>query len=315
MQRNDGENDIEQKSGFAMLLGRPSAGKSTLVNAVCGHKVSIVSAVPQTTRNTIRGIYTDGRGQIVFLDTPGLHESDRKINLRMKAIVSEQLPEADALLYLLDRSRPPGAEERMIAEIVREQTVPTIVVVTKSDLPSANPRGIEPFLEEMGFAEHPIFSVGGLNAIDDGPPRDATTEDATGIETLLDAIFSRLPFGAAWYPDEYYTDQPPQFRIAEIIREQAIQRARQELPHALYVEVEDLEQDAKRIWARTFLYVERSSQQGILVGKKGATITAIRKESERILSGLFPVPVRLSLQVKVRPKWRRDETTLNRLIY
>ena len=149
-------------------------------------------------------------------------------------------------------------------------------------------------------------------------PRDrsrAPVAQPVGLAQLLDLVFAALPEGEAWYPDEYYTDQPPQFRIAEIVRERAILRTRQEVPHALYVEVADLEQTDKKIWARVFLSVERTSQQGILVGKKGATVTAIREEAEAILNTLFSVPVRLSLQVKVRPKWRRDDATLQRLIH
>lgn len=309
MQRNESIDTPGYRSGFVVLIGRPSAGKSSLINAICGHKVSIVSPVPQTTRNTIRGIFSSEKGQIVFLDTPGFHGSDRKINLRMRDVVTEHLSEADHLLYVVDPTRPPGEEERLIAEIVAAQQQPTTIAITKSDIPGRDVATTRTFLEERGLSEFPHVEVGGLA----GPA--GTADTATGISTLIDTIMERLPSGDPWYPEEYYTDQPPQFRIAEIIREQAIAHAREELPHALFVEVADIEQDESRIWARTFIYVERSSQQGILVGKKGRTITEIRKESERILGSLFPVPVRLSVQVKVRPKWRRDESTLHRLIY
>ncbi|MFW5642830.1 MAG: GTPase Era [Alkalispirochaeta sp.] len=293
------------RSGFVMLLGRPSSGKSTLVNALCGHKVSIVSSVPQTTRNTIRGIVNDPRGQIVLLDTPGFHTSERAFNLKLREVVTDHLSEAEVLLYLIDPTRPPGEEEQAIAGIVRSLEVPRVVVITKTDSPRAKVDGARRFLAEERLEELPVVEVGGLHE----------PQGATGIGQLLDAVFAELPEAAPWYPDDYYTDQPPHFRIAEIVREQAIIRSREEVPHALFVEVADLEQDEKRIWGRVFIYVERNSQQGILVGKKGATITAIRKESEAILSGLFPVPVRLSVQVKVRPKWRRDAALLKRLIH
>lgn len=315
MQRNesidspDYRSGQDYRSGFVVLIGRPSAGKSSLINAICGHKVSIVSPVPQTTRNTIRGIYTNTEGQIVFLDTPGFHGSDRKINLRMRDVVTEHLSEADHLVYVIDPTRPPGDEELLIAEIVAEQQQPTTIAITKKDVRNRDTKSTRAFLEGRGLAAMPTVEVGGLATPGAGIDSD------TGLSSLITSIMERLPEGEPWYPEEYYTDQPPQFRIAEIIREQAIARAREELPHALYVEVADIEQDESRIWARTFIYVERSSQQGILVGKKGSTITEIRKESERILGSLFPVPVRLSVQVKVRPKWRRDEATLQRLIY
>lgn len=294
------------RSGFVMLLGRPSSGKSTLVNALCGHKVSIVSSTPQTTRNTIRGIVNDPRGQIILLDTPGFHNSEKKLNRRLRDVVEEHLAEADLLLYLVDSTRQPGDEERMIAEIVGSRPTPAVVAITKTDSPLSKPDAAEAFLNTVALGAPPVVRLGNL------------THDApsfTGVDTLLDRIIERLPEGEPWYPDDYYTDQQPAFRIAEIIREQAIRRAREELPHALFVEIADLEQNEKRIWARAFILVERSSQQGIVVGKKGATITAIRRDAERELSQLFPVPVRLSVQVKVRPKWRRDDQTLQSLIY
>jgi GTPase len=294
-----------RKSGFIAVLGRPSTGKSSLVNAVCGQKVSIVSPVPQTTRNSIRGIYTDHRGQIVFLDTPGWHLAEKKVNLRMRSVVTESLQEADAVLYTVDTTRPAGEEERAIAAIVAKLTVQRAIVLTKCDHPESDPGRTRKTLEELELSELPCHAVGGLG--------DASIS-STGIEELLQELFSLLPEGDAWYPEDHYTDQEPSFRIAEIVREQAILRARQELPHALYVEVADLEQRGSVLWARVFLIVERESQQGILVGKRGATVTAIRRDAERILAEIFPDPVRLSLQVKTRPGWRRSEGLLRNLI-
>ncbi|TVR66232.1 MAG: GTP-binding protein, partial [Spirochaetaceae bacterium] len=142
---------ITGRSGFVVVLGRPSAGKSSLINALCGEKISIVSPVPQTTRNTIRGIYNDHRGQIVFLDTPGLHEAEKKINLRMREIVLASLKEAEAILYTIDTTRPPGPEEDFVAEIVRSVPVPRIVVTTKGDAPGSNVGRTVAFLEKKGL--------------------------------------------------------------------------------------------------------------------------------------------------------------------
>ncbi len=292
-------------SGFAILLGRPSSGKSTLVNALCGHKVSIVSSMPQTTRNTIRGIVNRPGAQIVLLDTPGMHVSRQRLNLHLKRVVEEAIPEGDLLLYLVDPTRPPGEEERAIADLATGASVPVIVVITKTDHRDADIAGTKEFLNERGLSDRPTVEVGGL----------AGGDSPAGLEGLIDMMIDILPEGDPWYPDDYYTDQPPRFRIGEIVREAAIVRTREEVPHAVFVEVADLEQNEKRIWARVFIFVERDSQQGILVGKKGSTITAIRESAERTLSQLFPVPVRLSIQVKVRPKWRRDEETLKSLIW
>lgn len=304
------------KSGFVVVLGRPSTGKSTLINRICGEKVSIVSPVPQTTRNTIRGIYTEERGQIVFLDTPGLHQADKKINLRMRDVVTESLEDCDALIYTVDTTRPPGEEEEAVATLASSLEVPRIVVLTKTDHPESAPALIEEFLARHGLDDLPRFQTGGLQ--EDPREQKSSHEEAEprprGIEDLLAALFPLLPQGPPWYPEDHYTDQPPQFRIAEIVREQAILRTRQEVPHAIYVEVADLEQRPKYLWARVFIFVERPTQQGILVGKGAATITEIRKESQKILGRIFPLPVRLALQVKVKPRWRRDDNLLNSLI-
>lgn len=294
------------KSGFVVLLGRPSSGKSSLINALCGHHLSIVSPVPQTTRNVVRGIVSEPRGQIVFLDTPGLHRSTRKINLRLRDVALANLPDAEAIVYLIDTTRKVGDEERDLAEIVVTRNLPVIVGLTKCDLPDARPDAARAFVDEVGLTDAPIIELAGL------PEEMAAVR--RGVTELLDTLFPLMPVGPPWYPEEYYTDQEPTFRIAEIIREQAILRARQELPHAIYVEVADIEQRESAIWVRAFILVERETQQGILVGKKGAIITAIRKDSERILSDIFPSPVQLSLQVKVRSRWRHDDALLKRLI-
>ncbi|MCG8478924.1 MAG: GTPase Era, partial [Spirochaetales bacterium] len=253
------------RSGFAILLGRPSAGKSSLVNAICGTKVSIVSPIPQTTRNTIRGIYNDERGQIVILDTPGMHLSEKKLNLRLRDVVLEHLPEAEVVVYTIDATRVPGEEERDLAGIVKSLSVPVIAGVTKCDAPEARTARIATFLNDEKLGELPLCELGGLASDTGATPR--------GVGELIDAVFDVLPVSPPWYPEEFYTDQEPSFRIAEIVRERAIVRTRQEVPHALYVEVADLEERSGALWARTFLYVDRISQQGILVGKGGATIT------------------------------------------
>ncbi len=293
-------------SGFVVLLGRPSSGKSSLMNAICGHHVSIISPVPQTTRNVIRGIVTDPRGQIIFLDTPGLHRSEKQINLRLREVALQHLEDAEAAVYLVDATRHPGDEEHDLATVIAEHKLPVVVGITKCDLPAADLPRTRRFLHEAGFGDFTTVELAGLP--------EELKEYRRGVGTLLDRLFPLLPEGPAWYPEEFYTDQEPSFRIAEVIREQAILRARQELPHAIYVEVADLEQKKEALWARAFILVERDSQQGILVGRNGRTITAIRKDSERVLSELFPTPVRISLQVKVKPRWRHDEALLRRLI-
>lgn len=299
------------KSGFITILGRPSTGKSTLLNHLCRQRISIVSPVPQTTRNTIRGILNDSRGQIVFLDTPGLHDNEGKVNLRMRSVALETIGEAEAILYTVDTTRAPGDEERIVAQRVRESGLPGVVVYTKCDQSGGPGVTHREFIHHQELDHLPVFNVRGLHR----PPSDEVDPAETGVPALISHLFDILPPGEPWYPEDYYTDQDPRFRIAEIIREQAINRTHQEVPHAIYVEVADLEERDAYYTARAFLFVERSSQQGILVGKGGGNITAIREESQRILNKLFPKPVRLQLQVKVRPRWRRDDGLLKRLIH
>lgn len=298
------------KSGFCVLVGRPSAGKSSLLNALTGRKVSIVSPLPQTTRNSIRGIVTDPRGQIVFLDTPGLHERDEKINLRMRDVVAAGVGDADVVVYMLDCSRAPGSEERAVAQRVVSAAKPTVVVLSKLDAPQADADRARAFLSEHGLTSQAAVETRELHTIDRAQPQ----HDRLGLTAVLDRIFELLPQGPPLYPEEYYTDQDPRFRIAEVVRGAVIDRTREELPHAIFVEVLEITETAKALRARAQILVERESQKGIVVGRKGSGIRAIRESAERTLGEIFERRVGVNLQVKVRPKWRRDDAILSRVI-
>lgn len=289
------------KAAFVGLVGRPSAGKSTLLNRLCGHKISIISPVPQTTRNRVRGICNAADGQLVFIDTPGFHLSERKMNLHLTELVSRTLEEAELVLYLVDSTRPAGEEERALIGLLAPHAEATVVALNKADLPTAR---IDEARRALGgvFPSERILAVSALSG--------------AGVPELLAALWRLAPEGERMYPEDYYTDQSPEFRIAEIIREKAIQQTREELPHCLYVELADLEQRDEEgvIWARGFIFVERESQKGILVGRGGERIKTIVQQAQEELAGLFPFPVRLDLRVKTRPKWRSDERLLRRLI-
>ena len=339
--------------GFIAIVGRPSSGKSTLLNAICGHKISIVSPTPQTTRNKIRGILTDERGQIVFLDTPGFHNSGRKFNLHLREIVTESLNEVEGVLYLLDATRRPGEEESQLAEVLQSVSVPVVCAVNKVDHDDADPEVARGFL-----AEHlPIAGTPGAATPAAAPPgaeapppagereiHEVSALSGTGVSELTSALFSHLEEGEYYYPDEFYTDQDPGLRIAEVVREKAISQLMQEIPHALYVEISDMEmreargggsgdnpgapgggapdgRDARRggrtgehLWVRAFVTVERESQKGIVIGHGGERIRSVRLESEAELAELFPYPVKLDLRVKVQPKWRTNDTLLSRIV-
>jgi GTPase len=289
------------KSALVGIVGRPSAGKSTLLNRLCGAKVSIVSPVPQTTRNRVRGILTRPAGQIVFMDTPGFHLSDRKFNRYLTDLVSVTIGDSDLVLYLVEGTRAVGEEERALLEKLRASAKPCVVAINKIDRKGRVWQDVRSSIEEM-LPGSPLHEVSAL--------------EATGVEELITALFAMAPEGDQLYPEEYYTDQDPQFRIAEIIREKAIAHTRAELPHALYVRLEDLEMnDAQdRLQVRGFILVERDSQKGIVVGRAGDKIRSIVSEAEEDLRGIFPYEVDLDLRVKVDPDWRKRDPLLKKLI-
>ncbi len=291
------------KSAFVAIIGRPSAGKSTLLNAICGEKVSITASVPQTTRNKIRGIITEKRGQLVFLDTPGYHNSEKKYNNYMMGIVSSSLDECDLVVYVVDSTRPMGKEEQELIDMLTKKGRPFVIVLNKSDSGSKFTKDIRAFLL-VNMKTNSIIETSALKE--------------EGIDNLKDAIFEKAPEGEQMYPDDFYTDQEPEFRIAEIIREKAITKMSQEIPHAIYVEIADTEMkgegDKQKLWVRAFLTVEKESQKGMVIGKGGDQIKQIRREAIRDLNKIFPYKIQLDLRVKVNPKWRTKDYLLKGLI-
>ncbi|MCL2762858.1 MAG: GTPase Era [Treponema sp.] len=293
------------KAAFVAVLGRPSAGKSTLVNQICGEKVAIVSAVPQTTRNAIRGIVNREQGQLVFIDTPGRHKSEKKINKKLMDISGKAMEDSDMILYVMDASRPPGPEETELAALLVPHAPRVVVAINKKDCANADCAGAREFIANNGLDAQRCFSISAKNN--------------EGIEPLLAALYDLAEEGEPFYGAEYYTDQEVDFRIAEIIREQAINRLREELPHALYVAVADTEftgDDPSRqtLWVRAFIVVERESQKGMVVGKGGAMIKAIRLAALKELRQIFDWKIDLDLRVKTGKDWRHDDKTLRRLI-
>jgi len=291
------------KSAFAAIIGRPSAGKSTLLNALCGEKVSITASVPQTTRNKIRGILTEERGQLVFLDTPGYHNSDRKYNNYMMGVVSSSLEESELVVYVVDSTRPMGKEEQELIDMLTGSGKPLVVVLNKCDSNSQYKRDIRAFLM-VNIHPESIIETSALKK--------------EGIDALKEAIFKAAPEGPPMYPEDFYTDQDPEFRISEIIREKAINKLSQEIPHATYVEISDMEMkgegEKQKLWVRAFITVEKESQKGMVIGKGGDQIKLIRREAVSELNKIFPYKIQLDLRVKVNPKWRTKDYLLKGLI-
>lgn len=288
------------RSAFVAVVGRPSAGKSTLVNTMCGHKVAIVSPVPQTTRNTVRGIKTGEDYQLVFLDTPGLHDSEKMINRRLRDLAVHALSDADLVLYVIDSTRAPGPEEESIAEKVLPFLGKTLVAVNKIDAHDSDITRTRLFLAER---------LSGARVY------DISASQGTGVEALTAMLAQSAPVGPAYYPAEYYTDQEPVFRISETIREKVFLHTRNEVPHAVYVEytAHHMLDDGTLVYEGD-LIVERDTQKGILIGKGGAMIRQIREEAEHDLAQIFDYPVRLSIKVRVEPDWKKDDKLLKKLI-
>ena len=303
----DGETGGVKKAAFVAVAGRPSVGKSTLVNLLCGAKVAIVSAVPQTTRNAVRGILTRPEGQLVFVDTPGRHISEKKLNKKLMDVSDRALNDSDMILYVLDASRSPGPEEEAVAARLRDFQDRTVAAINKTDAAGADTEKLLAFLGE--------------NLPDLPPSRRFAVSclKKEGTAPLLDCLFEMAAAGDPLYPNEYYTDQEMSFRISEIIREKAMNRLREELPHSIYVEIADLELrdnpggGEQRLWVRAFIITERESQKGMIVGKGGEMIKAIGQAARRELNSIFDWKVELDLRVKTGRDWRHNDRVLKKI--
>ncbi len=290
------------KVATVSVIGRPSSGKSTLVNTICEMKVSITSPVPQTTRNKIRGIYTDQRGQLIFTDTPGYHISEKEINKRMQEVTISALKDSDIILYVLDGTRGAKKEEEVIAKMIKESKVPVVCAINKKDILTKNNIEDSQFFLSENLPTSPICLC------------SAKADD--GVDEILIEIFKLAKDGELLYSEDQYTDQDLEFRISEVIREKAMDKLEDELPHVIFVDVADLEYnpDSKNVWIRAFINVERDGQKGFLVGKGGVNIKRIGTEARKEIKRIFPgSTVRLDLQVKTVEKWRTNSLMLDKL--
>jgi len=289
------------RSGFVSLVGRPNAGKSTLLNALVGQKVAIVAAKPQTTRTSIQGVLTlPGEAQIVFVDTPGIHEPDSAINKRMMDTVHAALEERDLLLFLIDATRPFGETDRRAVQVVGRTSTPLVAVLNKVDL-LKDKAALLPLIEQYKAA----FEFAGY------VPISATR--GTGVDELRKVILERLPEGPAYFPEDYVTDQPERFLAAELVREKVLHLTRQEVPHSVTVTVEQWDETPRitRIYAT--IRVERPGQKAIVIGAQGATLKKIGTLARQEMERLFGIKIYLNLHVRVQPGWREKPAFLDAL--
>ena len=289
------------KSGYVSFLGRPNAGKSTLLNRIVGHKLAIVSDKPQTTRTRIVGVKNYDEGQVVFVDTPGVHKPTHRMNVRMVDVALEAMRDVDVLCLVVDVSVKPGAGDRFLLNLLKDVKTPTMLALNKVDL-IAKPK-LLPIID--GYQrQHPFVEIVPVSAM-----------DGTNVDVLERLFLQHLPEGEPLYPADYVTDQPERFFIGEIVREQVLQLTHDELPFSTAVVVDRIEpaQDGVSNIYCTIL-VDRESQKPIVIGRAGAMIkqigTAARAELERYLESR----VYLDLHVKVRSDWRDDERILDEVL-
>ncbi len=293
----------EGPSGFVALVGKPNVGKSTLLNTILGEKVAIVSHKPQTTRNRILGVYTSSKGQIVFLDTPGIHQPIHKLNEYMVEVALATLKEVDIIVLIIDGARGITQEDKMAMERVFSlgKDKPVVGVVNKIDL--IKPQEVERLLRELE-SQGSFTRVLALSAL-----------TGEGVDTLLDTLLSLLPIGPFYYPPDMITDQPEEFWIAEIIREKIFLFTHQEIPYSTAVVVEEIREKGNILIIEAIIYVERSSQKGIIIGQKGQMLKKIGEAAREELERFLGVKVYLNLWVKVKKKWRKKEGALRELGY
>jgi GTP-binding protein Era len=294
----------DHRSGFVALVGKPNVGKSTLLNAWAGQKIAIVSDKPQTTRHRIRAIVTRPEAQVIFVDTPGIHEPRHRLGEFMVETATRAVPDADLVLFVVDAADAPSPNDRSIAKLIATKGgAATIVALNKADL--VPPPILTARLAEYGaLCEHALLM-----------PLSATR--GTGVSELLAAVISRLPLGPRYYPEDQVTDQDERFIVAELIREQILEQLRQEVPHSVAVLVDEFKERPEKdlVYISANVFVERNSQKGIIIGQGGRQLKRIGRAAREEIQRLLGRKVYLDLWVKVKKKWRKDENELRRLGY
>ena len=297
------QNKEQKKSGFVTLIGRPNVGKSTLMNHLIGQKIAITSAKPQTTRNRIQTVYTDERGQIVFLDTPGIHKAKNRLGEYMVNVAEHTLSEVDVILWLVEPSTFIGAGERHIAEQLNKVKQPVILVINKIDTLKDSQEILtfmDAYKDVCSFAE--IVPVSALKK--------------KNMDELTKVIFQYLPYGPQFYDDDTVTDQPMRQIAAELVREKALRLLEEEIPHGIAVTVEKMSERKNGMMdIEATIVCERDSHKGIIIGKGGSMLKRIGTAARRDMEEMMETKVNLQLWVKVRREWRDNELLMKNYGY
>lgn len=289
------------KAGFATLIGRPNVGKSTLMNTLIGQKIAITSNKPQTTRNKIQTVYTSDEGQIVFLDTPGIHKAKNKLGNYMVSVAQRTLSEVDVILWLVEPTTFIGAGERHIIEQLQKTKTPVILVINKIDTVKTENvlASIETYRKEYDFAE--IVPVSAMKA--------------NNTEELIKCIMKYLPYGQAFYDEDTITDQPMRQIVAELIREKALRLLSEEIPHGVAVTIESMKYRKNIVDIEATIICERDSHKGIIIGKGGSMLKMIGSKARPEIEDLLEMQANLQLWVKVKKDWRDSDLLLKNFGY
>ncbi len=286
------------KSGFISIIGRPNVGKSTLLNALLGEKIAIISDKPQTTRNRILGIVNRPGAQLVFMDTPGIHKPIHKMNEVMVKTALATYNEVDVILMLMEATEKPGAGDKFILSTLSKVKTPVFLLINKVDL--VEKQRLLPLMQECS-ALHPFAEIIPISAL------------KNDLGDLVGSILKYLPQGPKYFPDDQLTDQPERFIVSELVREKIFELTKEEIPYSSAVVIEDMKEEPDITRIHAVIYVERDSQKGIIIGKGGAMLkqigTLARQDAERLLG----VKVFLKLYVKVKKGWREDDRMLKNI--
>ena len=287
------------KSGFVSIVGRPNVGKSTFLNRVIGQKIAIMSDKPQTTRNKVQGVLTQEHSQTIFIDTPGIHKPKHKLGEFMLKVSRNALKEVDIIMFMVNAEQKIGKGDEFIIEMLEGNQTPVFLVINKIDQvhPDELAGIIDSYKDKFNFAEIiPISALQGNN-----------------VETLLSTIEKYLPEGPQYYPADQITDHPERFIISELIREKVLHSTREEIPHSIAVVIDKIKRDEENenmIRVQATIMVERDSQKGIVIGKKGALLKQVGTEARKDIEMLLGSKVFLELWVKVQKDWRNKQTHL-----
>ncbi|MGN5456861.1 MAG: GTPase Era [Candidatus Kurthia intestinigallinarum] len=288
----------EFKSGFISIIGRPNVGKSTFLNRVIGQKIAIMSDKPQTTRNKVQGVLTQDDAQMIFIDTPGIHKPKHKLGEFMSKVSKNALREVDAIMFMVNAQQKLGTGDRYVIDMLKGTKTPVFLIINKIDAihPDEVLKIVDQYKDEFDFAEIiPISALQGNN-----------------VDNLLTTLKKYLPEGPQYYPADQVTDHPERFIIAELIREKALHLTRDEVPHSIAVEIEKIrrEEDKDRVHVMATIIIERESQKGIIIGKRGAMLKEIGTRARKDIENLLGSKVYLELWVKVQKDWRDRSSQL-----